>query len=77
MLKSNDPKAQIIYQEMEHGNYMMFFYFNTLEEESKPSNDQGIWMLGFDVICASTGSRVGVVLISLDGDLTQLAYSRI
>ena len=40
--KSDNPKAQILYQEMECWNYMMFSNFSTLKEESKSPSDQEI-----------------------------------
>lgn len=73
-MKSDDPKGQILYQEMEYGNYMMFDNFNALEEELEPPYNQRIWTLDFDGSCATVGSGVCGVLISPEGDLTQLAY---
>ena len=73
VLKSDDPKAQILYQDLEFGNYMLF----TKEDSSKKINGSqdekvfdedidtyDIWTLEFDGSCASSGSRAGVVLIS-------------
>lgn len=74
VLKFDDPKAQILYQEMEFGNYMMFFDFNCFEEQLEPSSDPKIWTLEFDDSCTTTRSKIGIVLVSLDGDVTQLAY---
>lgn len=74
MTKFDDPKAQILYQEMECGYYMMFFDFNTPEEEPKYIQDQGIWTLEFDGSCATAKSRAVVVLILPKGNLIQLAY---
>ena len=73
MMKFDDPKAQVLYQEMEYGNYMMFDNFNALEEELGAPDDQRIQTLDFDGSCATIRYGEGVVLISPEGYLTQLS----
>ena len=78
VLKSDDPKAQILYQELEFGNYMLFTKENSSDQingsQGKMVPDEkkdasGIWTLEFDGSCASSGSRAGVVLISPEGEV--------
>ena len=42
ILKSGDPKAQVLYQEMEFGNYILFSNFNHSGEKLDPPSDQMI-----------------------------------
>ncbi|KAH9319022.1 hypothetical protein KI387_020791, partial [Taxus chinensis] len=67
--KSDDPKAQIIYEDIGHGNYMIM----SEDEASLPKgvihDPNGIWTLEFDGSFSSASSRVGVVLISLEGKI--------
>ena len=83
VLKSDDPKAQILYQELEFGNYMLF----TEEESGKKINESqdeqvpdkkkdasGIWTLKFDGSCASSKFGASVVLISPEGEAKPLAF---
>ncbi|KAH9310836.1 hypothetical protein KI387_025871 [Taxus chinensis] len=62
--KIDDPKAQILYEDIGHGNYMIM----SQDEASLPKevipNSNGIWTLEFDGICSSASSGVSVVLIS-------------
>ena len=71
VLKSDDLKAQIFYQELEFSNYM--FTEDTLNEWeiedpgkkilSEEEESSGIWTLEFGGSCSSSCSSVGVVLI--------------
>ena len=83
VLKSDDPKAQILYQELEFSNYMLFTeedsgkQMNESQSEKVPDENKdvsGIWTLEFDRSCASSGSRAGVVLISPEGEAKPLAF---
>lgn len=74
ILNFDDPKAQILYQDMEFRNYMMFTNFSQSEGQLEPPSDLEIWTLEFNGSCATARSRAGMVLISLDGHVTQLAY---
>lgn len=83
VLKSNDPKAQILYQELEFGNYMLFTEEdsskqkdeNQSEKVSKRNKDvSGIWKLEFDGSYASARSGASMVLISPDGESEPLAF---
>ncbi|KAH9304984.1 hypothetical protein KI387_009388, partial [Taxus chinensis] len=62
---TDDPKAQILYLDIGHGNYMIM----SQEETSLPKgvlfDPNGVWTLEFDRSCSSTSSGAGVVLISL------------
>lgn len=51
VLEFDDPKVQILYQEMEFKNYTMFFDFNLSEEQPEPPSDSKIWTLEFDGAC--------------------------
>ena len=60
---------------MEFENYILFYDFSHLEEQPSPPSDQEIQTLEFDDSYAIVGFGVGVVLFSLDGDITQIAYN--
>lgn len=64
---SDDPKSQILYQECDFGNYLLFSddKKGTPEDVVDPTAD--LWEMEFDGSCASAGSGVGVVLISPQG----------
>jgi hypothetical protein len=83
VLKSDDPKAQILYQELEFGNYMLFTEESLSEERSESpderascegSNLTGVWTLEFDGSCSSSGSGAGVVLIPPQGEPEPMAF---
>lgn len=63
VMKFDDPKAQILYQEMEFNNYMMFSDLSHQEQMLEHPNNQNIWTLEFDGSYAIAGSRDGIVLI--------------
>ncbi|KAH9305631.1 hypothetical protein KI387_010035, partial [Taxus chinensis] len=58
--KTNDPKAQILYADIGHGNYMIM----SQDEANHPKEvflaPNGIWTLEFDGRCSSAGSGAGV-----------------
>ena len=82
VLKSDDPKAQILYQELEFGNYMIFTKESLKEDRNEDSNEEAsrkddssdIWTLEFDGSCSSSGSGVGIVLIPPQGEPEPLAF---
>ena len=53
---------------------MLFSCTPKILEESKPNKGDQLWTLEFDGSCANAGSGVGVVLISLDGEMTCSSY---
>lgn len=61
---SEDPKSQILYQECEFGNYLLFSEDTKNMSEDVDDHTAGLWTIEFDGSCASTGSDTGVVLIS-------------
>ena len=71
VLKSDDPKAQILYQELEFGNYILFTEESLNDDRNEALNEEasckedssGIWTLEFDGSCSSSGFGVGIVLI--------------
>ena len=65
---SDDPNSHILYEECEFGNYFIQSY-----DEVKPLEDDDIWSLEFYGSFSSSSSRVEVVLISPEGDMS--AYS--
>ena len=76
-LKLDDPKAHILYQELEFGNYMLFTEDvssnQKVEEEedqilAKEGESSLVWMLEFDGSCFSSSSSTGVVLILREGE---------
>lgn len=73
-MKSNDPKAQIQYQELEFGNYMLFNKLPLIEEEENPTDGSHIRILEFDGRYTFTGSKAKIVLISPKGEMTHLTY---
>lgn len=77
VLKSGDPRSQILYQEMQFGNYMLFSDSSDVQEgkDQIDINDKQIWTLEFDGSCAKAGSSVGVVLVAPNGEITCLAYT--
>ena len=83
VLKSDDPKAQILYQELEFSNYMLFTKESLNKNRNKDLNEEvsceekdlvGIWTLEFDGSCSSSGSDAGVVLIPPQGELEPMAF---
>ena len=83
VLKLDDTKAQILYQELKFGNYMLFTEGDMNEQinenqVTKVSNENkdvsGVWTLEFDGSCTSVGSGAGVVLISPEGELEPMAF---
>lgn len=78
--KLDNPKAQVLYQELEFGNYMLYIENDVVENElekleSKNSEkDTQIWTLEFDGSCSSSGSSTGIVLIPPDGEPEPLAF---
>ena len=72
VLKSDDPKAKILYQELEFGNYMLFTEQSLNENTGEDLNEgapcvekdlTSICTLEFDGSCSSSGSGASVVLI--------------
>ena len=70
VLNSNNPKAKILYQELEFGNYMLFTKESLNENRNENSNEEvpceendlkGIWNLKLDGSFSSSGSSAGVV----------------
>lgn len=74
VLKSDDPRSQILYHEMQFGNYMLFSSTSEILEVAKPNKGDKLWTLEFDGSCANAGSGLRVVLISPDGEMTCFAY---
>jgi hypothetical protein len=82
VLKSDDPKAQILYQELEFGNYMLYTVDSADEDETEvvksenpeENNEPQIWTLEFDGSCSSSGSGAGIVLIPPEGEPEPLAF---
>ena len=76
VLKSDDPRSQILYQEMQFGNYILFSDDSNVQEENDQTDfdDKQIWTLEFDGSCAKASSGAGVVLVAPNGEITCLAY---
>ena len=82
-MKSDDPKAQILYQELEFGNYMLFAedILNEREIEgskmkalSEEKESSSMWTFEFDGSCSSSRSSVGVVLAPPEGEPKPMAF---
>ncbi|KAH9328552.1 hypothetical protein KI387_000660 [Taxus chinensis] len=70
--KSDDPKAQILFEDASFGNYFMTSEIPTVDVEEEDPN--AIWTLEFDGSCSTTGSGAGVVLISPNSEIFPSAY---
>ena len=69
---SDDPKSQILYQEIDFSNYLIM---SKNEEVGMQSDVVDFpWILEFDGSCCSSGSGVGVVLISPIGQTFPSSY---
>lgn len=79
MVRSQDPQAQVLYQDTSPSTYPMVSEVTednqkfalsktTLYEESK------VWMMQFNDSCSTSSSRAGVVIISLEGHICPFAY---
>jgi hypothetical protein len=74
VLKLDDPKAQILYQELEFGNYMLFTEDTMNEQEIEDKESSSIWKLEFDGSFSSSGCGAGVVLIPPKGEPKPMAF---
>ncbi|KAH9320026.1 hypothetical protein KI387_021795, partial [Taxus chinensis] len=54
--KIDDPKAQILYEDMGHGNYMIMSPEEIQLPKVSPKDPNGVWILEFDGSCSSAGS---------------------
>ncbi|XP_059077939.1 uncharacterized protein LOC131876533 [Cryptomeria japonica] len=71
---SDDPKAQISYQDFGFGNYMIL---TDPQDESillDASKSNELWYMEFDGSCSSSGSGVGVILIPLHGKVIPYSF---
>ena len=74
ILKSDDPRSQILYHEMQFGNYMFFSDTLGISKESKQTKDDQFWIMEFYGSCANVGSSAWVVLTSPSEEMTCLTY---
>ncbi|KAH9326484.1 hypothetical protein KI387_006662, partial [Taxus chinensis] len=54
--KTDDPKAQILYEDIGHGNYMIMSQDEAKLPKGVIHDPNGIWTLEFDGSCSSAGS---------------------
>ncbi|KAH9321808.1 hypothetical protein KI387_016447, partial [Taxus chinensis] len=59
-----DPKAQILYEDIGHGNYMIMSQEETNLSKGVFLDPNGVWTLEFDGRYSLPGSGAGIVLIS-------------
>lgn len=74
VLKLDDPRSQILYQEMQFGNYLISYNGPDVQEEIEEAKTDQLWTLEFDGSCAKASSGVGIVLMAPNGEITCLAY---
>ncbi|KAH9303049.1 hypothetical protein KI387_014632, partial [Taxus chinensis] len=72
--KTDDPKAQILYEDRGHGNYMILSPDEIRPCKISPKDPNGVWVLEFDGSCSSAGSGAGVLLISPEGCLYPFSF---
>ncbi|XP_057824544.2 uncharacterized protein LOC131036635 [Cryptomeria japonica] len=65
---SDDPRAQILYHDCQFGNYMILSDNEVEEDSSQIEGKESLWLMEFDISCATLGSGVGVVLIAPSGN---------
>lgn len=73
-MKSDDPRAQILYVDTGHGTYMMTSTEEDVVELLMPDIANELWSMDFDGSSSSSGSGAGIVLISPQGDKFPKAY---
>ncbi|KAH9316669.1 hypothetical protein KI387_025296, partial [Taxus chinensis] len=54
--KTDDPQAQILYEDRGHGNYMILSPDEIQPSKVSPEDPNGVWILEFDGSCSSAGS---------------------
>ncbi|XP_057845361.2 uncharacterized protein LOC131054782 [Cryptomeria japonica] len=64
---TDDPKAQILYQECDFGSYMILSDNGVIASAHQSQRANEIWGMEFDGSCLASGSGVGVVLIPPSG----------
>lgn len=74
VLKSDDPRAEILYVETGPGTYMMSSKKESVPEILAPDISAELWIMQFDGSSSSSGSGAGVVLISPQGEKFPKAY---
>lgn len=74
VLKSDDPRAEILYVEMGPGTYMMSSKKENVPEILAPDISAKLWVMQFDGSSSSSSSGAGVVLISPQGEKFPKAY---
>lgn len=73
VVPSDNPKAQILYEVCYFGNYVMLPE-KQCEENEKVDCEEALWTLDFDGNYSNLGSEMGVVLISLLGDIFPFSF---
>lgn len=71
---SDNPKAHILFEETEFGNYLIFSTDEKKEKEESNITNDSLWIMEFDGSCASSGSGARVVLISSQGDIIPFSF---
>lgn len=73
MVPSDNPKAQILYEECHFGNYLILA---DLEKDVEASfqKEEGIWKMEFDGNCSNSSSGVGVVLFPPNKECIPLSF---
>lgn len=71
---SDYPKSQILYQECEFGNYLLFFDDKKSMPEDVVDHAAGLWIMEFDGSYAYAGFGTGVVLISPQGEKIPFSF---
>lgn len=69
----DNPKAQILFQECEFGNYLVLALGEKKTDEAVDELD-GLWQMEFDGSCANSGLGAGVVLLSPTGNIFPFSF---
>lgn len=72
VVPSDNPKAQILYEECQFGNYIILP--EKPREGDLVSSEEALWVLEFDGSCSNLGSGAGVVLISPSGEIFPFSF---
>ncbi|XP_059074917.1 uncharacterized protein LOC131874961 [Cryptomeria japonica] len=64
---TDDPKAKILYQECNFGNYMILSDNGVIAAAHQSQRANELWGMEFDGSCSTSGSGAGVVLIPPSG----------
>ncbi|XP_059070809.1 uncharacterized protein LOC131860413 [Cryptomeria japonica] len=70
---SDNPKAQILFQECEFGNYLILALGEKKTDEAIDELDE-LWQMEFDGSCANSSSGAGVVLLSSTGNIFPFSF---